>query len=337
LPALARADNAIDAIIFGGPVKYTLAELADLAGTDVGHLQSLARWIGRPQRDAREVRYTDEDVAALQIALAYAEAENLDETSVASLVQGISSAMQRLAARQVEAIIEHTGTAHQVNDTQARLIAARLAPSQAAKLTPLMDHIYRRHFASAVRRLTTNAIAQRGLHDDDRNYPLLRAVGFADLVDFTKRTENSTAAEFTDLIRRFTDTCWEIVSSHGGRIVNFIGDAVFFVADDIRTGATIALELARPDAFGSCGPVRVGLVWSRVLSVYGDVFGPGVNLASRLATAATPDEVFVEEDAARMLARIGHFAVAEAEPFDAHGIGTVQPFRLRYANDPRGA
>lgn len=337
LSALARADGAIDESVFDGPLVYTIEELAERAGTAAEHVAALARWIGRPPRRTDEVRYTDADVAALRHAIEFTEAENLDPAAAASLVRGISSAMQRLATRQVEAIIQHLAASRGVSDTEARLIAAKFAPPRAAQLAPLVDHVYRRQFAAAVHRLTTDAIAQRGLHGDDADYPLLRAIGFADLVNFTARTENDTAREFADLVRKFTDTTWQIISDGGGRIVNFIGDAVFFAADDLETGAKIALDLAAPGALGPSGPVRVGLVWTRVLTVFGDAFGPGVNLAARLAAAADPSEVYIGSDEAAVLARQPRFTVVAEPAFEAHGIGSVRPFRLRYADDPRGA
>lgn len=332
---MARLDAAVDEIVFDGPVKYTLAQLAEKSGTSIEQVESLSRWFGRPSRGPDEFRYTDSDVKALQTALVYARAEQLPDEAAASLVRGISSAMQRLAARQVETIIHNIAAAHRLSDTDARLTAAKIAPPQAAMVLPLIDHIYRRHFAAAVHRLTTGAIAQRGLYDDEGEYPLLRAVGFADLVSFTERTEKATAAQFSQLVRTFTDTCWEIVSDGGGQIVNFIGDAVFFAADDVQIGAQIALQLAAPNALPNCGPVRVGMVWTRVLSVYGDVFGPGVNLAARLASQADPGDVFVGPKSAEVLRRSRMFSVVDQPVFEAHGIGPVTPARLRYADDPR--
>jgi len=238
--------------------------------------------------------------------------------------------------RQVHSIVQQVGLPEDLSDTEARLIAAEVAPPWAAKVTPLIEHIWRRQYVSAVRRLTTNAIAQRGLYGDDRDYPLLRAVGFADLVNFTARTENATAREFSVLVRDFTDRCWDIISDRGGRIVNFIGDAVFFVADNVELGADVALGLAAPGALGpNCGPARVGLVWTRVIAAYGDVFGPGVNLAARISSAADPNEVFIGPAVTAQLSRSPRYSIVPQDSFQAHGIGTVWPNRLRYADDPR--
>jgi len=335
LAELARVDGSVDPIVLGGPLQYTIEELAEQAGTSVEVIRDFARWLGRPSRSLDEVRYTDADAKAIAHALAFAEAEHLDADALGSLIRGVSSAMERLALRQVEAIVQALAKSEDISDTAARLKAAEYAPARAAMISPIIEHIYRRQYSHAVHRLTTDAIAQRGLHGDDEDFPLLRAVGFADLVDFTARTEKQTAAEFADLVHQFSDTCWDIVNDRGGRIINFIGDAVFFVADDIQSGAEIALGLAAPGALGSCGSARVGLVWARVLTAYGDVFGPGVNLAARIAAAAAPTEVFIGPRAANLLERYEEYSVVPQPEIQAHGIGLVAPARLRYVDDPR--
>jgi adenylate cyclase len=268
-------------------------------------------------------------------ALEFVTKEGIDPYAMGTLVRTASASLQRLALQQVEGLIQDIARTQNVTDTQARMIAGEIAPSQAAQLQPLIDHIWRRQYAEAVRTLTTTAIAQRGFSTDDRDFPLVRAVGFADLVDFTERTKDTSAHEFNALIRDFTDVCWDIVNSRGGRIISFLGDAVFFVADDIKTGVEVSLGLSEHGQTGMCGPVRVGLVWTRVLKANGDVFGPGVNLVSRITRAATPNEVFIDDSLAERLARNPDYSIVEEPAFDARGIGWVQPFRIRYADDPR--
>jgi|GEM_PF-930512 len=336
LGRLAQIDRNIEPVVLQSPLKYDTNEVAELTGLSPEQIHSFARWLGRSPRSPEDVHYNDADVETIRYAIKLARQEGLDFDAMGSMIRGIASALDRLSMRQVHSIIQQSGQREDLSDTEARLIAAQVAPPWAAKVQPLIEHIWRRQFASAVRRLTTNAIAQRGLYGDDRDYPLLRAVGFADLVNFTARTENATAREFSRLIRDFTDRCWDIISDQGGRIVNFIGDAVFFVADNVEIGADVALGLAAPDALGPyCGPARVGLVWTRVIAAYGDVFGPGVNLAARISGAAEPNEVFIGPAVTAQLSRSPKYSIVPQPSFEARGIGTVWPNRLRYADDPR--
>jgi len=335
LARMAEIDENIDPTVFGGPLKYTADELAEASGAPIEMVHNFVQWMGRPTIDLTEKRYTDKDVEALSFAIAHGAKEGLSPDAMGTMVRSVSHGLQRLALRQVDAIIQDIADQQGVSDTQARLLAGEIAPSKAATLQPLLNHIWKRQYADVVRRLTISAIAQRGLSNDDRDYPLLRVVGFGDLVNFTGRTNEATPREFANLVRDFSDQTWDIITGNGGRVINYIGDAVFFVADDIYTGAQVSLALAEHGKTGICGPARVGMVWTRVLITHGDVFGPGVNLASRITGVADPNEVFIGPAAAARLKHSPEFSVVAQPAFEARGIGPVQPYRLRYADDPR--
>jgi len=337
LAKMASLDAAIEPTIFSAPVKYSMRDMAREAGTTVEHVFNLTRWIGSNPADADKVGYTDLDLDAVKNAVAFAAAEQIDDATMSTLLRGMGFSMERLTTRQIEAMIQHNVDVLGMGDTEARLTATAQVPHQAEKVLAMLAHVYRRHLAISTRRLTTEAITQRGLTSNDDDFPLIRAVGFADLVDFTSRTEKATAQEFTDLIHNFRDTVWDIVNKGRGRTINFIGDAVFFVADTIEEGAEIALNLAAPGALGISGQVRVGLVWGRIIATYGDAYGPTVNLASRLCAAATPGEVFIGPIATRMLGRYPEYDVMPQPKVEARGIGWVNTSRLRRANDARTA
>ncbi|SFB26041.1 adenylate cyclase [Cellulomonas marina] len=76
-------------------------------------------------------------------------------------------------------------------------------------------------------------------------------------------------------------------------------------------------------------PVRVGFVWGRVLSRFGDVFGPSVNLAARLSDAAEPGTVLT--DAVTAAALEGHptLRCESLGTRELSGLGPVEAFRLR--------
>src|SRR5690606_27242514 len=125
------------------------------------------------------------------------------------------------------------------------------------------------------------------------------------------------------------------------RVVKTIGDAVLFVADDAATGARIATGLARGTAVEGPVPVevRVSVVWGRVLSRFGDVFGPPVNLAARLSAAAEPGTVLTDPVTAVMFSGVAWLAVLVQEPAELVGCGAVTPFRVgrRYSPSARSS
>src|SRR5690606_38937172 len=78
-------------------------------------------------------------------------------------------------------------------------------------------------------------------------------------------------------------------------------------------------------------PVRVGLVWGRVLSRFGDIFGPTVNLASRLTEQADPSTVLVDTETAAQLAASPRYALTAQPAREVPGIGPLAPVRLQRA------
>jgi len=97
----------------------------------------------------------------------------------------------------------------------------------------------------------------------------------------------------------------------------------------------VALGLA--EAFGatSTTPVRVGMVWGRVLSRFGDVFGVPVNLAARLTGEAEPGTVLLDDATAELLAGDARYLLTELAERDVAGLGPVRPFRLEVSPSAR--
>ena len=122
------------------------------------------------------------------------------------------------------------------------------------------------------------------------------AIGFVDLVGYTALARTLDARDLATLLNRFEATVGDVLSSEGGRPVKTIGDGVMFAADGAETGCAAALGMAEAFAAGAgLPPVRIGLAYGSVLSLYGDYFGDVVNLAARLVALANPGTVVVSE------------------------------------------
>jgi hypothetical protein len=66
-----------------------------------------------------------------------------------------------------------------------------------------------------------------------------------------------------------------VVSNHG-QVVKMVGDEVLFVTDQSADAAAIALRLTSPDRDSKGLPaLRVCMATGRVLTRFGDVYGPG--------------------------------------------------------------
>ena len=154
------------------------------------------------------------------------------------------------------------------------------------------------------------------------------AVGFADLVDYTRVARSLSPSELAGAVGRFESLAGEISSRHRARVVKLIGDEVMFVAGDPGDGARVALELI--DELGrdaSMPQLRIGLASGPVMSRQGDYYGNVVNLAARLAKAAEPGSVLASESLARRLTQPMAAEPVELPPlkgFDA----AVRGYRL---------
>ena len=122
------------------------------------------------------------------------------------------------------------------------------------------------------------------------------AIGFVDLVGFTPLTRDLEPAQLGDLVEDFEMTANEVVSQAGGRVVKHIGDEVMFAAVDAAAAARIALELVRRFAAEDRVAPHAGLGYGIVLGRGGDYYGSVVNLASRIADIAVPNEILVTAD-----------------------------------------
>jgi adenylate cyclase len=124
-------------------------------------------------------------------------------------------------------------------------------------------------------------------------------VGFADLVEFTELTEQLNEAELAAAMDRFDDLAYDTVSALGGRVIKMIGDEVMFAAPNVECAAAIAWRLIDLcDVDESLTTLRAGFASGPAIDQDGDLIGPAVNLAHRLASLANPGTVLAPADLA---------------------------------------
>jgi adenylate cyclase len=338
----------LDADLLGGPRTLSARDLAERAGIEVDVVRGFWTTMGLPNADPDDRIYTERDAEAIDRAAALVREHGLDLRTVMTVTRALGHTSDRLALWQVEALVEDMAGRYELDDTTARLLVLDRLASLAPVLEAQLVHSYRRQLAAIAGRYAGEFGQLRDPGPDRSALPLARAVGFADMVSFTRRTAGLGSTDLSQFVQRFEAAARDVVSAAGGRVVKTIGDAILFVADDPGTGAVIALGLA--DALGKeldvdretttgglfegargVTPVRVGLVWGRVLSRFGDVFGPDVNLAARLTDIAEPSTVLVDAATAGVLAADPRFVLEPRPARRLAGIGSVTPVRLRGA------
>jgi len=319
----------LDEALLGGPRTHSERELADRSGVPLEHVHDFWRTLGLPVADPDARQYTDADVEALHRLADLTGIDGLAWRTAASLTRATGHSADRLALWHVEALVEDFADRFDLDDVSARLVVL----DQLAELAPVLEaqlvHAWRRQLAAVAGRIGAEFAEAHAPDQMDRYaLPLARAVGFADMVAFTRLTAGMDYTELAGFVQRFENAARDVVTAEGGRVVKTIGDAVLFVADDALAGARIATGLAQGGALGDSAPVevRVSVVWGRVLSRFGDVFGPPVNLAARLSAAAEPGTVLTDPATAELLTAAPGMGLVAQEAVELVGFGSVAPY-----------
>ena len=341
----------LESSLLGGDRDLTLRDLVERAGPGVRpeDVQLFWRTLGLPHADTDERLFTEDDAAAVARIADLERSGQIDRRTAVTLTRALGHQCERLVLWQVEALVEDVAERRHLDDTSARLVVLDRLRDLAPVLEEQLVHSFRRHLAAIAGRFAAEFGEARASEQPDPSaLPLARAVGFADMVSFTRRTAGLGSTDLSAFVQRFETAARDIVAGAGGRVVKTIGDAVLFIADDVVTGARVAVGLARELggefdaqaerehgrlAEGARGvtPVRVGFVQGRVLSRFGDVFGASVNVAARLTDIAQPSTVLTDESTAALLAGDDRFVLEPQPARELQGLGTIAPVLVRQA------
>ena len=273
----------IEDYLLGETPSLTRIQVAEQASVPIVVAEELWRLLGFPHPDDDTVAFTRSDVEALVMTKSLMRLGVLSPDSQSALVRTWGRSFARLAEWETTLLAE-VATAGGDPETKLTELAEEVLP----RVEALQSYIWRRHLANAASRLL--AVQSPG------SATVTQAVGFVDIVGYTSQSRKLDEHELVQWLERFEDVATGIVVDHGGRIIKTIGDEILFVADEPATAAEIALLLTErgtdpDDGFPS---VRAGVAYGEVVNRLGDVFGPVVNVASRLTSAARPDSVIVD-------------------------------------------
>ena len=326
--AVRRSVGALEKVLLQGPRKYSRRDLADQH--DIPERLTSVYWrsLGFTPVDEDTVVFTDEDSYAIGDLAAIVEEGAITERAFSSISRGMGFHMGRLAMWITEALVDEAKHADGLDDAAARQQMLDTIPELLEVFESQVMYTFRRQLAAYAARAGSEVLHR----DTDELYPLQRAIGFADLVQFTRLAQDLPGTELADMVGRFEQLSRDIISVGGGRVVKTVGDEIMFLTDTPEDGAQIAMTLAETmTAAEDVPPVRVGLSWGSMFSRYGDVFGPTVNLAARMESSARPGAVLVDADTRDAIAQAlpGGFDFSEGEEVELHGIGTAQVHQMR--------
>ncbi|MGZ6898388.1 MAG: adenylate/guanylate cyclase domain-containing protein [Acidimicrobiia bacterium] len=278
-----------DAAIRPGP-RRTIEEVAAAAGLTVDLLRRvvLAAGLSTADDDFRESDTQTFRLFAIGAELFGPEPTLRFTRAMGSALASVADAAVSLFLVSVEDPMLRQGT-----EQVERAKATESAVDALIEIPNVMDGLFRGHVELAIRR-------QRASTDYEAGPGAFRlAIGFVDLVGYTSLSRDLAPLQLVELVEQFEMTASEVVTRGGGRLVKHIGDEVMFAATDAVAGARIAQELVRSfDGTAGVSP-HAGVSFGPVLGRGGDFYGPNVNLASRIADIAVPDEILVTVEVAR--------------------------------------
>jgi class 3 adenylate cyclase len=271
----------------------TLEEAAERAGVTDAFARRVWRALGLAEPEPGTRSCSELDVEALFVLEQLVAA--LGEDTSMQIARAMGSSLSRLADAEVSAIRAGMEAPMRAGG-QGDLEVARVFVQAAEQMVPasafLVDVIHRHHLAASGRRY-----ALWGVRPTEES-TTEAAVGFADVVGFTAMGQTLAPGEYDALIRRFEERALEVSTRPRARLVKLIGDEAMFVAGTTDDAIDIARRLVHDDELPA---LRVGLARGTVTTREGDLFGPVVNLAARLAALAEPGTILVDGSIAQGL------------------------------------
>jgi len=312
----------VEETLLGGPRRYTRVQVSEAAGVEEDRAHRLWMAMGFPEVGYDEAVFTDGDVEALRTwdALVASGTMAIEDEVPHARVMG--QTLSRLAEWQAREVMARA-------DVLAPEGAGRAAADMAGTLLPVIEHlqsyVWRRHLAAAYERIL--------LAPPGELSAATMIVGFADIVGYTRTARHSAIEDLADLLETFEEDTSEAVVRNHGRVVKMVGDEVLFVTDRPADAADIALRLTGPGrAERGLPALRVGMAAGRVLTRFGDVYGPVVNVAARLTSLAKPGTALVDAELAAALRADGNYRLQARRPTAVRGYHHLRSWALR----PRG-
>ncbi|WP_344883436.1 adenylate/guanylate cyclase domain-containing protein [Zhihengliuella alba] len=323
--------RSLESRLLGGERTMKRRDVAVKAGISLHSARKLWRALGFPNHGDDDVAFTQRDLDALATIVDSVRSERLTEETAISITRSVGQMTDRMAVWQIEALVEDMVQNQGMSDFEARRTMVELLPDLIEPIEKLLVYSWRRNLNAAIQRLGARTPDAPSVgDDDDAPLPLARAVGFADLVSYTSLSRRMNERTLAQLVQRFENKSAEIISVGGGRLVKTIGDEVLFVAETPQAGAQIGLTLAQElNADEALPDARVSVVWGRVLSRLGDIYGPTVNLAARLTSLAEPGQILTDALTASSLKGDPRFVLTRQETTSVRGFGDIEPYDMK--------
>jgi adenylate cyclase len=310
---------ALERIMVVDPPAYDLGEACQRTGLNPELLVQMWRSLGYPEPRPGELVFNEKDLDVLSKVGELIRIDPQRAPLVLQVSRVIGSSMARIASSLVDSV---SGPTAQLGPAARETEVAVHAGSLLTALPEVLDVVYRKHLRAAAHQRMVQASSEEGA-------PAV-VVGFADLVGFTALSQQVSEVELAAIVGLFEDLVFDVITAAGGRVIKTIGDEVMFSVGDPKAAAEIALALVEGTrAEEDLSDVRVGLAFGPVLDREGDLYGPVVNLASRITVIALPGTVVVAPEVADGLEDDPSYVLRPMRPRYLKDIGRVRLAALR--------
>jgi adenylate cyclase len=215
----------------------------------------------------------------------------LSEEAIAEITRVLGEGMSRLAATTTAAFAESFLRAGD-SEEEVAFRFAELAEELTPAIGPVLLAAYQAQLRENVRRgVISRAELEAGRLAGEQE----TAVCFADLVGFTTLGGQLEPAELGGVIARFGELAAE-VAEPPVRLVKTIGDAAMLASRDARPLVEAALTLLEASEEADLPSLRAGVAIGPAVPRAGDLYGHGVNLASRVTGVARPGSVLCTKE-----------------------------------------
>ncbi len=308
------------AYLFDGTPNLTQRQVAEAAGVGLDTANAMWRHLGFSEVGDDQVAFTPADVEALRITKRLAELGIVDPEQMPQFVRSLGRSFSRLADWQTRLLLRSLNENEGLDEPPLEVLTEVIP-----MVEKVQGYIWRRHLLA-----TASRMALRGVSDVATSSTV---VGFVDIVGYTSRSRQMTTRALGEMVEWFERVVTDLVVDRAGQVVKTIGDEVLYTVDDPRLAAELALLLVERSAEDAVFPeVRVGSAYGPVLARLGDVFGPTVNLASRLTSIARPGRVLVDAAFAEQLNdHSGEFKLRRTRRTSVKGIDHLEPWSLKRA------
>jgi adenylate cyclase len=136
----------------------------------------------------------------------------------------------------------------------------------------------------------------------------LAAIVSADVVGYSRLMGADETGTLAALRAHRSELIDSLIAEHGGRIVKTMGDGLLLEFPSVVDAVKCSVEIQHGMAERNAGVAdidalrfRVGVHLGDVIVEGDDIFGDGVNVASRIEALANPDGIAISDDAHRQV------------------------------------